>query len=41
MKRPSKKDYDFNDHFSCIKYAIDLGKYVDYLRELLIKSLEE
>ena len=38
MKRPNKKDYDFNDHFNCVKYAIDLGKYVDHLEQREIKQ---
>ena len=37
MKRPNKKDYDFNDHFNCVKYAIELGKYIDKLEQREIK----
>tara|TARA_R110001592_G_scaffold349510_1_gene644878 strand:+ start:356 stop:787 length:432 start_codon:yes stop_codon:yes gene_type:complete len=38
MKRPNKKDYDLNDHFNCVKYAIELGKYIDKLEQFEIKT---
>jgi hypothetical protein len=31
MKKPNKKNYDFNDHFECLNFASKMIKYVDYL----------
>jgi hypothetical protein len=31
MKKPNKKDYNFNDHFECLSFASQMIKYVDYL----------
>jgi hypothetical protein len=31
MKRPNKKDYDFNDYFECLRFSDQMIKYVDYL----------
>ena len=32
MKKPNKKDYNFNDHFECLSFASQMIKYVDYLQ---------
>jgi len=46
MKRPNKKDYDFNDLFESNRYAINITKYVNYLEKQLsihgvVKSLKD
>ena len=40
MKRPDKRDYDFNDLFESNRYAINMTKYVNYLeKQLTIHSV--
>lgn len=33
MKRPERKDYDFNDLFDALLFSIDMMKYSDYLEK--------
>ena len=41
MKRPNKKDYDFNDHFECLRFSNEMIKYADYIESEYIKLLLE
>lgn len=40
MKRPNKKDYDFNDIFECVQFIRDNERYIDYLEERDKKLVE-
>jgi hypothetical protein len=35
MKRPNKKEYDFNDNIEGVRYAKDMNDYADKLEEQL------
>jgi hypothetical protein len=40
MKRPNKKEYDFNDLFDSILYSVNMGKYADYLEKKLSTPID-
>lgn len=36
MKRPNKKDYNFNDIFEGVRFAIDMIKYSEHLESKIL-----
>jgi hypothetical protein len=41
MKRPNKKDYNFNDTFDAILFSRYMIDYADYLESKIIKQYKE